>query len=257
MESLSTEHLKKLNLKRIYKGAYHYFHNGTNYCEENFEVLKSKDKSSFEFNSEMLSRTKKGELFQCNVYYSVNSNYIPQLVQIQKQLGKENCKEVYKFNENSSSIEYRFINRGVSDRREIKVTSKFQIAAPTAAQSMLFTLTKNFDIMTKQSCKIIRNDNKWVFKDGPYDENFITEKASASMRNLNIGTHKLKASPFYLYEENQVQANNLSNMNMSKPEDHLVVHLSKYHSIPYLIEDKKNNHRIEISKLKNLVGDEG
>jgi hypothetical protein len=256
MESLSTEHLKKLNLKRLYKGTYLYMHNGSNYCEENFEVLKSKEKSSLQFNSEMLSRTKKGELFQANVSYVVSSNFIPTIVQIQKQLGKESCQEVYRYNENSSTIEYKFFNRGVVDRREIKVTSKFHIAAPTAAQSMLFILTKNFDLMNKQSCKIIRNDNKWIFKDGPYDENIIADKATAGLRSLNIGHHKLKASPYYLYEETAHQANNMNNLNVNKPESHLTVHISKYHAIPYLIEDKINDHRIEISKLKNLVADE-
>ena len=88
MEALSTEHLKKLNLKRIYQGTYLYTHNGSSYCEENFEVLKSKEKLSLQFNSEMLSRTTKGELFQANVTYIVNSNFIPISVQIQKQLGK-------------------------------------------------------------------------------------------------------------------------------------------------------------------------
>lgn len=256
MESLSTEHLKKLNLKRIYQGTYLYTHKGTNYCEENFEVLKSKEKSSLQFNSEMLSRTSGGELLQANVNYVVNANFIPVLVQIQKQLGKESSQEVYRYNEASSTLEYKFLNRGVIERREIKVTSKFHIAAPTAAQSMLFILTKNFDMMSKQSCKIVRNDNKWIFKDGPYDENIIAEKASASLRTLQIGLHKLKASPFYIYEENAYQANNISNMNIKKPDAHLIVQVSKYHSIPYLIEDKINNHRIEIAKLKNLVADE-
>ena len=256
MESLSTEHLKKLNLKRIYQGSYHYIHDGVNYCEENFEVLKSKEKSSLQFNSEMLSRTKKGELLQANVNYVVNSNFIPVLVQIQKQLGRENCKELYRYNEANSTIEYKFQNRGVIDRREIKVTSKFHIAAPTTVQSTIFLLTKNFDLMSKQSCKIVKNENKWIFKDPPKDINIIAEKASASLRNITIGSHKLKASPFYIYEEDNYQANNINNMNARKPKEHLIAHISKYHSIPYLIDDPINNHRIEIFKLKNLVADE-
>ncbi len=256
MESLSTEHLKKLNLKRIYQGTYLYMYNGTNYCEETFEVLKSKEKSSLQFNSEMLSRTLKGELLQANVSYVINQNFIPTLVQIQKQLGKENCKEIYKFNENTNTIEYKFINRGVVDRKEFKASSKFHIAAPTSAQSMLFLLTKNFDVMGKQVCKIINNDNKWVFKDAPYEVNMIVEKASASIRNLTLRTHKLKASPYYIYEENSHLMTNINNLNISKPTAHLTVHVSKYHAIPYLIEDKENGHRIEISKLKNLVADE-
>ena len=256
MESLSTEHLKKLNLKRIYQGTYLYTHNGSKYCEENFEVLKSKEKLSLQFNCEMLSRTKKGELFQAEVSYIVNSNFIPVSVTIQKQLGKESCQEVYKFNESTNSIEYKFHNRGVVERRELKVSSKFQISAPTAAQSMLFILTKNFDLMNKQSCKIIRNDNKWLFKDGPYGENIIAEKASASLRNLTVGIHKLKASPYYLYEETAHQASNLNNISINKPNEHIIVHVSKYHSIPYLIEDRINDHRIEITRLKNLVAEE-
>ena len=204
----------------------------------------------------MLSRTTKGELLQANVNYVVNSNFIPTLVQIQKQLGKESCQEVYRYNEKSSSIEYKFLNRGVIERREMKVTTKFQIAVPTAVQSMLFILTKNFDLMSKQSCKLIRNDNKWVFKDAPYDQNMIAEKASASMRSLTIGHHKLKASPYYLYEETPYQAENLNNINVSKPNEHITVYVSKYHSIPYLIEDNLNNHRIEIGTLKNLAADE-
>ena len=254
METLSTEHLKKLNLKRIYTGSYHYSSDGRTYCEENFEVLKSKEKSSLQFNSEMISRTKQGELFQANVNYMVSQNYIPIVVQIEKQLGKESCKEVYQFNENSSTLEYKFVNRGVVDKKEIKVTSKFHIAAPTTSQSMLFLLTKKFDVVNRQSCKIIKNDNKWVFRDGPIDENIIAEKASASLRNLTIKKHRLKASPFYLYEET---ANLLQNLHVTKPNQHIIVHLSKYHGIPYLIEDPIANHKIEIANLKNLVAEEG
>lgn len=253
METLSTEHLKKLNLKRIYTGSYHYMSDGTTYCEENFEVLKSKEKSSLQFNAEMLSRTSKGELFQATVNYVVNQNYIPMIVQIEKQLGKEKCKEIYRYNENSSSIEYKFQNRGVVDRREFKVTSKFHIAAPTTSQSMIFLLTKKFDAVNRQSCKIIKNENKWVFKEAPIDFNIIAEKASASARTLTIKKHRLKANPYFLFEE---KASFLQNLHSTKPDDHIIVHLSKYHGIPYLIEDPKNNHRIEIAGLKNLVAEE-
>ena len=89
-----------------------------------------------------------------------------------------------------------------------------------------------------------------------YDVNIITEKASASLRSISIGNHKLKASPYYLYEENIHHANNLNNMSVTKPHEHLLVQVSKYHSIPYLIEDKIKDHQIVISKLKNLVADE-
>ena len=253
MESLSTEHLRKLNLKRMYQGSFHYYHNGTNYCEENFEVLKSKEQSSIQFNCEMISRTKKGELFQANVNYIVNQNFIPTIVQIEKHLGKENCKEIYRLNENTSTIEYKFMNRGVVERREIKVTSKYHIAAPTTAQSMLFLLTKNFDISNKQNFKLIKNDNKWVFKHLPYDANMIAEKASASLRNLNIKGHKLKANIYYLFDE---KPGYLNTLHSSRPEEHIVAYVSKFHAIPYLIEDKLNGHRIEINQLKNLVADE-
>lgn len=249
METLSTEHLKKLNLKRVYTGSYNYFYKGTNYCEEYFEVLKSKEKSSFQFNSEMISRTKKGEIFQATVNFTVNHNFVPVLVQIQKQLGQENCKEVYKLNEITNSLEYRFYNRGVMERREIKVPAKYHIAAPTTSQSMLFIQSKNFETLSKQGYKLIQNDNSWVFKNAPYDSNMIVEKMSNSRKTIVLNGHKVKASPFTLYSENQNDPEN--NIN-----EKLIVHVSKYHSIPYLIEDQVNDHRIEIVKLKNLVADE-
>ena len=201
----------------------------------------------------MLSRTLKGELFQANVNFSFNQNFIPTYVQISKQLGNESSKEVYRFNESSSSVEYRFVNRGVSEKSEIKVTSKFHIAAPTISQSMVYILTKNFDIANKQSCKLIRNDNKWVYKKGPYDQNMIVEKSSTKAKPIVIGGHKLKATLYHIYEETE---DLLNNVNAKRPDNHLMVYVSKYHSLPYMIEDKVNNHRIEISQLKNLVADE-
>ena len=57
MESLSTEHLKA-QFKRIYQGTYHYLHQGINYCEENFEVLKSMKKSFYSLTRKCLVELK-------------------------------------------------------------------------------------------------------------------------------------------------------------------------------------------------------
>ena len=57
------------NFRKIYEGEFSYRKNKTNFSEETFEVLRNKDKMTILFNSEVISRTVEGVLFESRVNF--------------------------------------------------------------------------------------------------------------------------------------------------------------------------------------------
>ena len=242
--------LKDSESSKIYEGSYQYFKDQTMYCEETFEVFRNKDKTIIQFFAELFTRTSQGMLFSVQVTYFMNKSYIPILVNINKELGKDMCSETYIFIENTNTLVYEFKNKSTKNTLEIKPPPRFHIAAPTAVQSMTFIPSKRFDSSDINHYSVFHGQKGWTYESPPEIREFDVERVSAIPKKLKLNDFNLKAIPYRILppqEENVTE--------ISKQNNLINAHVSGHHSIPYLMSEP-NGPTIKIKKLKNLLTEE-
>jgi len=242
--------LKDSNSTKIYEGNYQYFSEQTMYCEETFEVFRNSDKTVIQFFSELYTRTGQGMLFTVQVSYFINKSYIPILVNINKQLGKDSCSETYILIENTNTLVYEFKNKSTKNNLEIKPPPRFHIAAPTAVQCMTFIQSKRFDSSDQNNYSVFHGQKGWTYEAPPEIIDIGVERLSGIPKKLKINDFNLKAIPYQIQlgEENE-------NDGPAKEKSLIDAHVSRHYSIPYLMNEQ-NGPIIKIKKLKNLLTEE-
>ena len=75
---------ERLHTRKIFKGIFEYFEGDRMYAQETFEVYKDTSLYDMFFISEMLGRTKTGEMLKTQVYYEINKNWTPTKVVVEK-----------------------------------------------------------------------------------------------------------------------------------------------------------------------------
>ena len=137
---------------KIFRGAYNYYRNENMYAEEVFDVYFEKKESSYVTVAESTARVATGELLNIRVEYIYNKEYIPSYVSIEKTMGKEFTKEVFKYITKRNHILYTFENsRGKNGESEIITAPKYHIATPMTSTSMIFLKSKKLDVSGKNT----------------------------------------------------------------------------------------------------------
>ena len=245
--------LPKVDVKlfrKIYEGEYSYQKDKTSFSEEKFEVYRNKEKMSVLYNAEIFSRTQEGVAFEAKVQYLMSKDYIPQLVLISKKMGKENATEIYDFIEKTSTIEYQFLNNTAKEKREIKTPTKFQIATPCTVCSLTFLLSKKFDTNQINYYSVLKSPNNWDFEETPEFIEIGARRTSESQKILRIQRHKVKSTPFVIFETNEGE----------QEKDHLSkeginILLSPHLGMPYSNKDLDDTI-VEVRILKNLLSED-
>lgn len=230
---------------KIYRGAYNYYKGQNLYSEETFEVYKERSDMGLTFFAALHGRVPTGELLNIYVDYQVNKDFIPQALFIEKSLGKESVSEVYKFHYNSSKLEYRFISEDEEKECLFSVPTKFTINTPCTSTSMLYFRTKKFDPNSKNLYQVVSSPNLWNFQKRPSVQTLELEKMGQTS-NLTIDGKNLQADGYKLFDPEVKQT--------TGERDHIKCYLSKYNTIPYLIETADQT-KIQIKYLNNLDRD--
>lgn len=231
---------------KIYRGAFNYYRNENAYAEENFDVYRDKKDQSYHYVSEAVVKVTTGEILNLHVEYSVNKEYIPTFVLIEKVMGKETTKETYEYNSKRNHLLYKFTNtKNEEFSAEIATAPKYHISTPTAASSMLFMRSKKFDASGKNSFNILVGFNQWDFKEAPYFKNIILERASLTTEKMNIDGQNVQATQFRMYDEG-------TDFKNVKEPPHVKIFLSQHGGIPYLIRTDDGT-KIQIKYLNDLT----
>ena len=122
----------KHGLKKIFRGAYDYISNEQKYAEETFDIFKDPKEAGLRYEAQFTCRTPSGEFLLIHTNYSLNKDYIPIKLKIEKSLGKESVVETYDFNNKINQLSYVFSCNGEDFKAEMSTTPKFHIATPTA-----------------------------------------------------------------------------------------------------------------------------
>lgn len=234
---------------KIYKGAFNFYHGGSIYSEEVFEVFRERREQSLEFISEIHSRVSTGELLSIKTHFIVNKEFIPQKVFVDRSLGNKSIREEWIYNKKRDEITYIFRERLGVTEIQIPTSPKFHISTPTAVTSMLFIRSKKFDTTGKNVYSLWQSNNQWTYEGPPVNTYVYVNKMSAQNESMNIEGQNVQAIHYRLFqnmdedEEDEKYDGNPPNIN---------VYLSKHLAIPYLLRSDTDKTKVQIRYLNNL-----
>ncbi|MBC7537586.1 MAG: hypothetical protein H7281_02100 [Bacteriovorax sp.] len=244
MEQWTTKVYRKED--KIYRGAFAYIRNEGSYAEENFDVYKDKRDQSYHYVSQAIVKVTTGEVLNLHVEYIVNKDYIPQMVVIEKIMGKESTRETYEYLPRKNHLVYKFINsKGEEHTEEISTAPKYHIATPTAASSMLFLRSKKFDANGKNSFNILVGKNLWEYKEAPIFKSVILERASLTAEKMNIDGQNVQATQYKMFDD-------ATDFKGAKDPQHIKIFLSQHGAIPYMVRTDDGT-KIQIKYLNDLT----
>jgi len=242
---------ERLHTRKIFKGIFEYFEGDRMYAQETFEVYKDTSLYDMFFISEMLGRTKTGEMLKTQVYYEINKNWTPTKVVVEKFLGPKSAKESYVFNNQNSSITYEFKSKHLVNTHTMNTGPKFHITTPTAATSMLFIQTKKFDTTSSNECAVIACENQWRFRAEPVVKSVFLERISLTAEALSLNKSIVQATHYKIHNARNTDFNKKKKRaDDIEPLPPVDVYLSPHASIPYLIQSPEM--KIQIKTLNNL-----
>jgi len=242
---MTTQSTKKKEQK-LYRGAYDYSRNNNVYTEETFDVYRDKKEMGLNFVAQTISRVSTGELLNIHVDYTVNKDFIPVKVFIDKTLGNEHVKESYVFNSKTNVITYKFKSAEEDETHEFTTSPKFHIATPTVCTSMLFLKSKKVDATSKTYFNTIISKNQWKFEEPPTTKSLGVERLSLSSENLNLDGSTVSAMEYKIFEQFSEESDAEENMN-----DFLRVYISPHVTIPYLVKSEEGT-KMQVRYLNNL-----
>ena len=234
---------------KIYRGAYTYLRNGSPYCEENFEVYRDKKEFTFNFLSSIMSRVSTGEFLKLTVDYKVTKDYVPLKVTVKKDLGREKVEETYLYDSKKNVVNYTFKNKRNLHRCQITTNPRFHIFTPAACTSMLFFLSKKFDVTSKNIYSVLSSPNQWEYKHELKFRTVSLERVSLTSETINLNGADLQAIHYRFTEDIKNEDEKEKEAVALQPI--IQVYLSRHQAIPYsLVSDEGTV--INIKFLNNL-----
>lgn len=235
--------------EKVYRGAYKYMKGENLYAEEEFEVYRDRKELGLTFFAESISRVATGELLTVFVDFTLNKDYIPQKLTIERKLGELIVKELFDYNHRTNTIDYFFISKKGQEHHQIQVPPKFSIATPTTSTSMLFLKTKKEDTTAKNYFPLICSTNQWSFENPPHQQTLAIERTALASENINLDGHNVSATPYKIFD-----VQDLDNAEDEENIPFLTVQISKHSTIPYIVRSE-DGIKIQIKYLNDLEKD--
>lgn len=236
-------YFKKRNSEdKIFRGSYSYTRNENIYGEETFDVFRDRKDHTTTFQSQLISRVATGELLNINVDYTVNKDFIPQKVIIDRTLGEEKVTEIFLFDSRATRIHYSFISKAGEERVVLPSSPKFHIATPAMSTCMLFLRSKKFENTGRNYYSTLVSKNLWTYEEEPTFKNIMVQRQSTSTENLTVEGNTLQSVQYKIQEQVEGEPDT---------EESLRIWLSQHITIPYLIKTPEGT-KIQIKYLNNL-----
>jgi len=244
----------KLRYKNIYKGTFEYSKNGNIYAEERFEVYKDQKNYDHIFVAELNCRTATGELLKIITHYEMTKGWIPHDVRIQRSLGPKFGEEIYIFEAKNNSIHYIFQTTEIRGEAHFPTAPRFHVAAPTAAASMLYILSKRFDNTARNEYIVWSSTNQWKYVNPPTQYMVSLARVSVGNETLFINNQELTCIKYIAFDSTHKNIEE-GIFDDRDPKNPLTVYLSGHLAIPYVIEGPEGT-RIQIKVLHDLTSQE-
>lgn len=238
---------------KIYRGAYIYFSGDNQYAEESFEVFRDNKDLSLNFKSQILSRVATGELLKIDVDYTVGKDWLPRTIHLTRTLGKQSIQELYYYEHTKNLITYRFIDsENVETTKTTSTPPRFHINTPATCCNFLFLLTKKFDINGKNSYTLYSSVNQWEAKEDLQQHSVTLFRNGPASDPMVIGKSVLQGDEYFLEADIRVAEFAEKEDKSHRP---VRLYLSKYVTIPYMIEDPNTGLKVQVKYFNNLDPD--
>jgi hypothetical protein len=237
---------------KVFRGAYNYFRNDNIYSEETFDVYKDKKELTMTFVSQILSRVATGELLNINVEYTVNKNFLPHHVVIERALGKDYSRETYEHNVRKNILTYTFENKDDTHISELMTAPTFHITTPTSTTSSLFLKTKKFDQTSKNFYLLYSSTNQWKYETDPITQSIYMQRVSLTSESITIDGHNVEAIQYKLFEDID-EDENAKKAVIVPPS--LRLYVSQHAAIPYVIKGDDGT-KIQVKYFNDLENKE-
>ncbi len=244
----------KLRYKKVLLGTYEYSNNGNVYAEERFQVFKDQKNYDHIFVAEVNCRTTTGELLKIISHYELSKNWIPHDVRVERSLGPKKSEEIYAFEPKNNSIHYTLHTNEVRGESHFATVPRFHVAAPCAAASMLFILSKRFDNTARNDYTVWSSTNQWKYLNPPTMHTVSLDRVSVGNETLFINNQELSCIKYLAYNTSHAGSEELP-FDYRNQQAPLTVYLSGHMAIPYIIEGQGST-RIQIKVLQDLAADE-
>ncbi len=228
--------------EKLFEGQYRYLNDGQEYSQEIFSVQKDLDTKTLVYESEILSRVATGEFLKIRTEYEVNSLWNPVSVEVTKSLGNSFTKETYELDSSSHTLSYVFNTGEERNKIDRNVSGKFHISTPAFLTSLLFTMQKRYNSVSRNQYYTLVSHNEWEFEGPPEDRFIYLEYKTMDGEELKVNNQGLSCTKCFLYEHDSIK---------NIKETPAVYYLSKHIGIPYKVE-MGNGYEIIIENLKEL-----
>ena len=237
------------DFKKIYQGAYDYIHKNRKYAEETFEIFKDTQNFLYLFKAEVSGRAPNGEFLKINVNYKLTERFQPLAVQVKKNMGEHTTVEEYLFDYTANTMAYKFTSKKMLG--EISMTTKhgIHISTPAVSTSLLFFRSKKFQNAAINSYKTLISDNQWDLNYNLRMEDISMERISSAPLPITIKGQHINAIKYRL---SKFEYEDSSNPSKEEQKQSLDIYLSKHLTIPYRIDDIKNEKTLEIQYFNPL-----
>jgi len=234
--------------KKIFRGAFNYFRGNYLFGEESFEVFKDEKDMSLTFVSELLSRAQTGELLKINCTYTMNKDFNPSHVLIQRTLGTKTATE--EFTIKSNNMKYFLRSGDDVVERDLTTPPKFFIAAPVTGGSLMFIPQKKMDASNKTFYTIFVSHNTWEFSKEIESTSIVIEKVGLTSEKITIDGQEVDATRYRFYDQEEMSQLMKTKKEAATP-NYLLLFMSKHLAIPYVVENKDGT-KIKVKYLNDL-----
>lgn len=235
--------------EKLFNGSYDYKENGQSYSQELFSVYRHNETNHLFYMAEILSRVSTGEFLKIVTEYEVNNQWTPQRVKIHKTMGDNFAIETYLPDFDKQLLNYEFTNNEGTHTLSNPIVTRYQIATPAISTSMLCSLAKKFDSLSRSVYIIVSSDNAWKYNGPYYDRSIFVEYKTHEKTVLTINEQQFNCIKCLAYKQDT---------NQQSTEVPTTFYLSKHMGLPYKVESEnvevviRNLHKTKRVTLDDL-----
>jgi hypothetical protein len=227
--------------KKIFAGKYEFLSAGEQYAEENFELFYHTQNKSYYHKIYQLSKSGTGEIFKSFIELHVDEQQNLEELKITRSVGHWTCTEEYKHDLHQNNLHYTLTTPDEIKEESKKINKKFIVTTSAAFNALVICAQKKFDSGNRNLSTLIRSNNLMSYVEPLKEETIF------------INTEVKEGQTFYINQKNYPYLKyELFHHNVNGQLDMpIIFHVSKKHSIPFLIQYDKNTEarliQLEIS----------
>ena len=232
--------------KKIFQGQYEYLHNGSMYCEENFELTENIITHNITYHAELISRSETGQIMRSKVEYELFENLNPININIKHFLGNIKTEENYSYQSKDNMIHYTWLKDGEKKIDSKMIQKKFVIGTPATSCMGIIALNKKLDTsIPRAPLALIKTDNFIDYKGGLKEETLYLAYEMKKREIINLSDKEHECIECKIYPTDNLNVDPLEGFP-------IIMKLNRKFAIPFKLTIGENTE-IVIKKFREML----